>query len=75
MGRSKVKIKAAAGAVLHTMAYVIRGVGESLLGRADAVSLGIIQFHPEGLDAVRRLTDTEKKPVPDVDQIVSGGIS
>ena len=75
VGRSKVKIKAVAGAVLKTIAYVIRGVNESLLGRTDAVRLGIIEFHPEGLETIRRLTDTKKKPVPDVNQIVSGGMS
>ena len=44
----KVKISAAVGASIRTMAYIIKGVSESLLVRSDTINLGIVEFHLEG---------------------------
>ena len=52
------------------MAYVIRGVSESLFGKPDAIKLGIVKFHPEGSESVNRVTATQKEPSPDPRDIV-----
>ena len=59
IGRSNAVLEAEAGAKLTTMVYVIRGVSENLLGKSDAVKLGIVEFHPEGAaEKVRKLSET-----------------
>ena len=55
VGRSKVILKAEAGDQIKTIAYVIHGVSESLLGKTDVVKLRIVEFHPEGAESVRKL--------------------
>lgn len=54
------------------MACVIHVVKESLLRRVDAINLGIIELHPEGLEAIRKLTDIQKKQIPNAGDRVSG---
>ena len=76
IGRSVAVLEAKAGAKIKTMVYVIRGVSECLLGKTDAVKLGIVKFHPEGADEViRKLSETFKKAVPEAGQVVSGGMT
>ncbi len=48
LGRSKVKIKVAAGANIRSMVYVIRGMKESLMGRLDAKRLRLVLIKEEG---------------------------
>ena len=58
------------------MVYVIRGVAENLLGKTEAVRLGIVEFYPEGAaEFVRKLSETLKKEVPKAGQIVSAGMT
>ena len=59
--RSKIKIKASAGAAFKIMACVIIGLDESLLGHRDAIKLRIVQFHPEGGEVVRSLKERKEK--------------
>jgi hypothetical protein len=76
IGRSKAVLEANAGAKIKTEVYVIRGVSENLLGKTDAVKLGIVKFHPEGaVEKVRKLSETEKKTIPEAGQVVSGGMT
>ena len=76
IGRSKAFLEAKAGAKLKTMVYVIRGISECLLGKDDAIKLGIVEFHPEGAtEVVRKLSETLKKAVPDAGQVVSEGMT
>ena len=42
IGRSKATLEATAGVKVTTIVYVIWGVSESLLGKSDAVKLGIV---------------------------------
>ena len=69
-------LEAKAGAKLKTMVYVIRGVSECLLGKTDAVRLGIVKFRPEGAaEEVRKLSETYKKAIPESGQVISGGLT
>ena len=57
IGRSNAVLEAKAGAKLRTMIYIIRGVSENLLGKTDAVKLGIVEFRPKGaIEKVRMLS-------------------
>ena len=76
IGMSKAVLEAKAGAKCKTMVYVIRGVAENLLGKTEAVRLGIVEFYPEGAaEFVRKLSETWKKEVPKAGQIVSAGMT
>ena len=76
IGRSKALLVAEAGASIETIVYVIRGVSECLLGKTDAVKLGIITFRPEGAaQEVRKLSETMKKNIPEAGQVVSAGMN
>ena len=48
MGRTKCILKAGAGAEVTTVAYVVKGAKESLLGLKDGEALGIIKIQPAG---------------------------
>ena len=76
MGRSKCRMKAEAGATIHSMVYVIRGIEQPLLGKRDAQRMGIIQMNMKGaeqkVDIVGRLEKVEKQPAVKTG-IVSGG--
>ena len=48
MGRVKLVIKNLNGKRVKSMAYVVKGGTESLLGRRDGQALGIIVLNPEG---------------------------
>ena len=76
IGRSKATLEATAGAKVTTIVYIIRGVSENLLGKSDAVKLGIVEFRPDGAaEKVRMLSETLKKTIPMADEIVSAGMS
>ena len=76
MGRSKCRMRAEAGATIHSMVYVMRGKEQPLLGLMDAQRLGIIQMNIKGAeqkeDRVARLEKLEKQPAVKTG-IVSGG--
>ena len=64
---SKCELIAQAGAKIATIVYVVRGVGESLLGLGDAKELGIVKVTKEGETcAVRQLSELAKEAVPDI---------
>ena len=48
LGRMKVVLRCSAGKQIKTMAYIVRGAKESLLGRRDGGALGIINICPGG---------------------------
>ena len=76
IGRSKALLVAEAGASINTDIYIIRGVSECLLGKTDAVKLGIVTFRPEGAaQEVRKLSETLKKTIPEAGQVVSSGMN
>ena len=50
MGRSKCRMRAEAGATIHSMVYVMRGKEQPLLCRIDAQRLGIIQMNMKGAE-------------------------
>ena len=75
LGRTKVKIRAKAGATIRTMMYVIRGVKESLIGRLDAKRLGLIVINEEGAkeEQVRKVVQFFKERNLPPGSVVSGG--
>ena len=46
-----------------------------MLGKTDTINVGIVEFHQEGKESIRRLTIAHKKPAPQDGQIVSGGFT
>ena len=78
MGRSKCRMRAEAGATIHSMVYVMRGKEQPLLGLKDAHAqrLGIIQMNMKGaeqkVDTVARQEKLEEQPAVKTG-IVSGG--
>ena len=81
-GRAKVVFTNARGRKVTSMVYVVGEQTESLLGKKDGQSLGIIQITPRGgepstktredKEAVHRMTEVKKTTVPK-NGIVSGG--
>ena len=67
-GRTKCQFTAACGAQINTIAYVVEGEEQSLLGLKDGEALGII--NSDGQFTVRQLY-TELKATPTVEGIVS----
>ena len=71
MGRSKCRMRAEAGATIHSMVFVMRGKEQPLLGLMDAQKLGVIQMNVTGAeqkeDRVARLEKFEKQPAQDKD--------
>ena len=73
-----VKLKNQAGGTIKTRLYVVEGERESLLGKDDAIALGMIKVNPQGQekcelsDRIRCLTEEKLKPKI-TDGIVSGG--
>ena len=75
LGRTKAILRAAGGATVNTIVYVVRGSGQSLLGLKDGENLGIIEINPEGKTdqvVVRQLATFKKEQVPRTG-VVSGG--
>ena len=75
LGRLKVKMRNESGKTIKTMAYIVKGQEESLLGKNNGDMLGIIKIKKEGdppTERTRRL-ETEKKNKPVKEGIVSGG--
>jgi hypothetical protein len=75
LGRTKAILRAAGGATVNTIVYVVRGRGQSLLGLKDGENLGIIEINPEGKTdqvVVRQLATFKKEQVPRTG-VVSGG--
>ena len=66
-------LESEAGAKLKTIAYEIGGVSQYLLGKTDAVKLGIVELCPEGGETIRKLSETFKKTIPEAGQVVSRG--
>ena len=74
MGRSKAILRAAGGATVSTIVYVVKGSKQSLLGLKDGESLSIIKISPEGKTdqvVVRQLATCKKEQVPKTG-VVSG---
>ena len=71
LGRSKVKLRAVAGATIRSMVYVIRDVEESLMGRLDALRLGLVTVRKEGAqeEQVARVDQQTKKSDPEIGSV------
>lgn len=66
LGRTKAVLRAAGGATVSTIVYVVKGSGHSLLGLQDGENLGIIEINPEGKtdqQMVRQLATYKKEQV------------
>ena len=50
LGMFDVKLRSKRGKTVKTRVYVAEGENESLLGRQDAIDLGILQINPDGDD-------------------------
>ena len=50
IGRSKAILKNAAGGLVGTIVYIVKGNNQSLLGLKDALSLGIVTINKDGVD-------------------------
>ena len=74
LGRTKCVMRAAAGAEITTIVYVVAGEAEGLLGLLDAEKLGIIKINPDGEESevVSQIADI-KKLVSVKEGVVSGG--
>ena len=58
------------------MVYVIKDQEESLLGKADAIALGIIKMDEKGdppTEGIRRIVKTKKEQEKGAGEIVIGG--
>ena len=67
LGRTKAILRAAGGATVGTIVYIVGGSGQSLLGLKDGENLGIIKINPEGKvdqEGVRQLATYRKEQVP-----------
>ena len=68
-GRAKVKLMAKAGAVIETWIYVNDDDNEtSLLGKRDAIRLGIVTIRPEG-EAQEVKTEDIRERKADIQQV------
>ena len=66
LGRTKAVLRAAGGATVSTIVYLVKGSGHSLLGLQDGENLGIIEINPEGKtdqQMVRQLATYKKEQV------------
>ena len=69
MGYLDVKLKNQEGGTHRTKIYAVKGEKESLLGKDDAIALGILKLEPRGEavcseeDRIRCLTQEELKPL------------
>ena len=74
-GKAKVTLQAERGASIETWAYIVDNCnGQSLLGEADAVRLGIVKLNLEGAteENIQKISYVPKSPPPTVG-IISGG--
>ena len=76
IGRTKCVMRAAAGAEITTIVYVVVGEAEGLLGLLDAEKLGIIKINPEGerSEVIAQITGVKKLEKVN-EGVVSGGQS
>ena len=82
-GKSKVSMTAQQGATINTKIYIVDDSKEqSLLGKEDAVKLGIVILNPAGASeayhqdntiSTRNIKDFKELPLPENETIVSGG--
>ena len=73
MGKLKVVLKCQNGEKRNSMAYVVRGQKESLLGRLDLEALGIIILNPRSREVVKAVRMMTKPPPAAADQVISRG--
>ena len=59
IGRSKAILKNAAGGLVGTIVYIVKGNNQSLLGLKDALSLGIVTINKDGVDVRDNLKGVE----------------
>ena len=59
IGRTKAILKNAAGALVGTIVYIVKGNNQSLLGLKDALSLGIVTINKDGVDVRDNLKGVE----------------
>ena len=72
LGKVRVSLKSLGGHKTRSTAYVVKGETESLLGKIDAMELGIIKLDPRGKEVIRRISPVKKERIPDKG-IISGG--
>ena len=59
IGQSKAILKNAAGGLVGTIVYIVKGNNQSLLGLKDALSLGIVTINKDGVDVRDNLKGVE----------------
>ena len=73
LGRTKAVLRAAGGATVSTIVYVVKGSGHSLLGLQDGENQGIIEINKKtDQQMVRQLATYRKEQVPKRG-VISGG--